>query len=322
VTPLAVSPIPRTVYPSRRRVSFGAFIRDKHTRDAFNSIPPVALYCLQKEGRFRRTMIWLMQWPVTHAITGLMVLLLFCALCNFDPIEPSDSQRNRIIETISLAATCVFAVEMVIKVFALGISGYLADGWNGLDVGIIILGFASLDPTVRQFGSLRLLRLVRWLSASFPGMAVITRAVYRALPGVASVLLLSFLIYIVWGLVAVQLWSGLLQGNCFYVDPVTGVSIMDPAGAYCGLPCSAFANTCTPSWGDECGSTLALNSSSGAIVSVPMICSPGQAPSFGQAHVDNVGSAALFAYVLVTTEGWTSMMYATWHAWGFSVSHR
>ena len=153
-------------------------------------------------------------------------------------------------------------------------------------------------------------------------MAVVLRAGWKATPGVAGVLLLSTMIYLVWGLIAVELWAGLLKGNCGYEDPTTATFTQDPAGAFCALPCSAFEYSCNPSWGDSCATTSVINVTTGDVISLPMECGIGRAPSDGQANVDNVGYAALFAFVIVTTEGWTGMMYATWHAWGFPVRVR
>lgn len=305
--------------PARRRLSFKSYMEGVRAREAYELIEPVAFGCLHKEGGFRRTMIKIMLSPAKEMIIGLVVLLLTCALCAFDPLDTT-SQRNDIIEAISLAATCVFTVDVLVKVAALGLSGkgsFFMNPMNWVDLIIVVLGFACLDPSVRQFGSLRILRLVHWM-IHFPGMAVVIRAGFRALPGVLGVLLLSLLIYVVWGLVAVQLWSGLLHDNCFYDDPASGQSLPDPNGAFCALPCSAFPSTCTPSWGDTCPSAI-ITDSSQAVSTVAMTCKPGIAPSYDQAHVDNVWYATLFAYVLVTTEGWSSMMYATWHVWGYAV---
>jgi hypothetical protein len=311
---------PQVARSTHRRHSFKTFMHIARSREVHDRIEPVAFGCLRKEGRFRRAMIEAMLSPARDAFIGLVVLLLACALCAFDPLDPASSRRNFIIETISLTVTCILAVDLVVRIVAMGFTGkagFLSDPWNWFDIGVVALGYACLHPDVRQFGSLRILALVRWMT-NFPGMNVVMRAGFRALPGVLGVLLLSLLIYVVWGLIAVQLWSGLLHGNCFYDDPVTGDPTPDPDGAFCALPCSAFEHSCTPSWGDDCRSAFALDST-GAMATVPMTCRPGSAPSYDQAHVDNVGYSTLFAFVLVTTEGWSSMMYATWHVWGYAV---
>jgi hypothetical protein len=206
---------------ARRRPSYSSYNRAIEKKAILDGIEPVVLGCLRKDGLVRGGMIRCMMWSGTHAIVGAVVWLLCCALCAYDPLN-EDSQRNSIIQKISLATTCFFAVEMVVKVVSLGLwgrTGYLKDPWSWVDVGVVVLGFASEHPAINDYSSLRFLRLVRWISV-FPGMNIIFRAVFRAIPGVLSVLMVTSLTYIVWGLIAVQLWAGLLQVRRCWVDYV------------------------------------------------------------------------------------------------------
>lgn len=274
-----------------RRLSFHSYTRAIEKTRRLDGIEPTVFGCLRKDGRIRGALVWLMMWSGTDAIIGFAVVLLSCALCAFDPVDRWSS-ANQTIAAISFYVTLLFALELLVKVLALGLfgrTGYFSDPWNWLDTIVVLYGLASIDPVVNYYSSLRLLRLVRWMTG-FPGMRVVLRAGFRAIPGFLSVLMLTSLTYIVWGLVAVQLWAGVLsvraravvfvigscyllllaQGNCFYEDPDTSAKLPDPSGAFCALQCDRFERSCPPTWGDACPAIQALNSTSGSMQSVPM----------------------------------------------------
>lgn len=206
------APAARAPQGRRPRPSFQSYTRAIERSRMLEAIEPTVLGCLKKDGRVRGALIRLMMWSGTDACVGVAVMLLSAALCAYDPVD-RESHTNTVISFISLAATLLFALEMMIKVIALGLfgkTGYFSDPWNWLDAGIVVFGFASIDPVVNKYSSLRLFRLVRWMTG-FPGMKVVLRAGFRAVPGFLSVLMLTALTYIVWGLIAGQLWAGILS---------------------------------------------------------------------------------------------------------------
>ena len=135
------------------------------------------------------------------------------------------------------------------------------------------------------------------------------------IPGMAGILALATLSYLLVALVGVQLWAGIMGGKCSYKEPSSQEWAFTPAlPTYdsCALSCSDFSGICTYAFGDRCGSIFAAtinatwNSTITGNVSIPMTCAAGLAPSQGQAQFDNLGRALMMAFVMVTTEGWTS----------------
>lgn len=164
--------------------------------------------------------------------------------------------------------------------------------------------------------------------------------------GMASVLTLAVLSYVLIALVGVQLWAGVMGGTCGYVDPSSGQWEYSPAlptYASCALPCTSFSGVCTWTFGDSwcvpcvdpgdlltslpasrafplrpclgCSGTIygatvdSLNGGNTGLagnLSIPMSCAASLAPSQGQAQFDNFGRALMMAFVMVTTEGWSS----------------
>ncbi|KAL7890780.1 hypothetical protein AOLI_G00002560 [Acnodon oligacanthus] len=88
----------------------------------------------------------------------MMVILLNCVtLGMYQPCENIDcsSQRCQILQAFDAMIYIFFAVEMVVKMVALGIFGrrcYLGDTWNRLDFFIVMAG-VSAAGYVRGNGS-------------------------------------------------------------------------------------------------------------------------------------------------------------------------
>ncbi|CAL8287110.1 unnamed protein product [Boreogadus saida] len=76
----------------------------------------------------------------------MMVILLNCVtLGMYQPCENIDcnSQRCKILQAFDAFIYIFFALEMVVKMLALGILGrrcYLGDTWNRLDFFIVMAG--------------------------------------------------------------------------------------------------------------------------------------------------------------------------------------
>jgi len=76
----------------------------------------------------------------------MTVILLNCVTLGlYQPCAdvPCNSARCMVLEAADHAIYAYFAIEMIIKVLAMGLVGeltYLADGWNRLDLFIVIAG--------------------------------------------------------------------------------------------------------------------------------------------------------------------------------------
>ncbi|KAK6329459.1 hypothetical protein J4Q44_G00014370 [Coregonus suidteri] len=103
----------------------------------------------------------------------MLVILLNCVtLGMFQPCEDHDceSERCKILEDFDDFIFAFFAVEMVIKMVALGIFGkkcYLGDTWNRLDFFIVLAGMLeySLNLQNVSFSAVRTVRVLRPLRA-------------------------------------------------------------------------------------------------------------------------------------------------------------
>ncbi|XP_061626694.1 voltage-dependent T-type calcium channel subunit alpha-1I-like isoform X1 [Phyllopteryx taeniolatus] len=156
---------------------------------------------------------------------SMMIILLNCVtLGMYQPCQNIDcsSDRCQILSAFDAFIYIFFALEMVIKMVALGIFGprcYLGDTWNRLDFFIVMAGMVeySLDLQNLNFTAIRTVRVLRPLKAinRVPSMRILVNLLLDTLPMLGNVLLLCFFVFFIFGIIGVQLWAGLLRNRCY-----------------------------------------------------------------------------------------------------------
>ncbi|XP_054719182.1 voltage-dependent T-type calcium channel subunit alpha-1H-like, partial [Uloborus diversus] len=164
----------------------------------------------------------------------MMVILLNCVtLGMYRPCadEVCDSNRCKILQHFDDVIFAFFAVEMLIKITAMGAFGknaYLAETWNRLDFFIVIAGSLEycLDVGNINLSAIRTVRVLRPLRAinRIPSMRILVMLLLDTLPMLGNVLLLCFFVFFIFGIVGVQLWAGLLRQRC-YIELPPNVSL-------------------------------------------------------------------------------------------------
>jgi voltage-dependent calcium channel L type alpha-1D len=73
--------------------------------------------------------------------------------------------RNKIINLAGVIFTIFFTIECIFKVIAFGFvfhyKAYLRNGWNWLDLIVVIVGWIELIPSTPSIRGLRTLRVLR-----------------------------------------------------------------------------------------------------------------------------------------------------------------
>ncbi|XP_029948747.1 voltage-dependent T-type calcium channel subunit alpha-1I-like [Salarias fasciatus] len=172
---------------------------------------------------------------------SMMVILLNCVtLGMYQPCENIDcsSERCQILQAFDAFIYIFFALEMVVKMVALGIFGrrcYLGDTWNRLDFFIVMAGMVeySLDLQNVNFTAIRTVRVLRPLKAinRVPSMRILVNLLLDTLPMLGNVLLLCFFVFFIFGIIGVQLWAGLLRNRCYAMENFTlntGITLPRP----------------------------------------------------------------------------------------------
>uniref|UniRef100_A0A7N4NJE2 Voltage-dependent T-type calcium channel subunit alpha-1G n=1 Tax=Sarcophilus harrisii TaxID=9305 RepID=A0A7N4NJE2_SARHA len=282
----------------------------------------------------------------------MLVILLNCVtLGMFQPCEDiaCDSQRCRILQAFDDFIFAFFAVEMVVKMVALGIFGkkcYLGDTWNRLDFFIVIAGMLeySLDLQNVSFSAVRTVRVLRPLRAinRVPSMRILVTLLLDTLPMLGNVLLLCFFVFFIFGIVGVQLWAGLLRNRCFLPENFSIPLSVDLERYYqtenedespfiCSQPRENGMRSCRSvptlrgegGGGPPCGLDYeAYNSSSNTTCvnwnQYYTNCSAGEHNPFkGAINFDNIGYAWIAIFQVITLEGWVDIMYFVMDAHSF-----
>ena len=153
-----------------------------------------------------------------YVIMGAIVLSSI-ALALGNPRLPVDSPLARRMDTIDVVCVAVFGLEAVLKIAAFGFAthegAYLSSGWDRLDFIIAVAGVLNqalksyshggAGTALRAVRTLRALRPLRFVSR-FPGMKVVVDALIKTVPGIGNVLLVTLLIYIMFGILGVDLF--------------------------------------------------------------------------------------------------------------------
>ncbi|XP_047673623.1 voltage-dependent T-type calcium channel subunit alpha-1G isoform X9 [Tachysurus fulvidraco] len=277
----------------------------------------------------------------------MLVILLNCVtLGMFHPCEDSDcdSERCKILEDFDDFIFAFFAVEMVIKMVALGIFGkkcYLGDTWNRLDFFIVLAGMLeySLNLQNVSFSAVRTVRVLRPLRAinRVPSMRILVTLLLDTLPMLGNVLLLCFFVFFIFGIVGVQLWAGLLRNRCFLpvnfsvpqsIDLPNYYAIDDESPFICSLMGYNGMRHCNSiprlhEEGLQCQLDMGAYNSTDNTTCVDWNqyytnCSAGDVNPFkGAINFDNIGYAWIAIFQVITLEGWVDIMYFVMDAHSF-----
>uniref|UniRef100_A0A3B4X253 Calcium voltage-gated channel subunit alpha1 Ia n=1 Tax=Seriola lalandi dorsalis TaxID=1841481 RepID=A0A3B4X253_SERLL len=196
----------------------------------FPELAPVVFFCLKQTTCPRSWCIPELLLNLNPVYTwferiSIMVILLNCVtLGMYQPCENIDctSDRCQILQAFDAFIYIFFALEMVVKMVALGIFGrrcYLGDTWNRLDFFIVMAGMVeySLDLQNINLSAIRTVRVLRPLKAinRVPSMRILVNLLLDTLPMLGNVLLLCFFVFFIFGIIGVQLWAGLLRNRCY-----------------------------------------------------------------------------------------------------------
>nr|KAF6493943.1 hypothetical protein HJG63_001991 [Rousettus aegyptiacus] len=287
----------------------------------------------------------------------MLVILLNCVtLGMYQPCDDMDclSDRCKILQVFDDFIFVFFAMEMVLKMVALGIFGkkcYLGDTWNRLDFFIVMAGMVeySLDLQNINLSAIRTVRVLRPLKAinRVPSMRILVNLLLDTLPMLGNVLLLCFFVFFIFGIIGVQLWAGLLRNRCFLEENFTiqgDVALPpyyqpeddDEMPFICSLsgdngimacheipPLKEQGRECCLSKDDvyDFGAGRQDLNASGLCVNWNRyynVCRTGSAnPHKGAINFDNIGYAWIVIFQVITLEGWVEIMYYVMDAHSF-----
>ncbi|KAJ8001628.1 hypothetical protein DPEC_G00171450 [Dallia pectoralis] len=284
-----------------------------------------------------------------------MVILLNCVtLGMYQPCErvKSTTDRSELLEKFDEFIFAFFALEMLVKMLALGIFGrrcYLGDTWNRLDFLIVMAGlleYMLVDNKNINLTAIRTVRVLRPLKAinRVPSMRILVNLLLDTLPMLGNVLLICFFVFFIFGIVGVQLWAGKLRNRCYHENKTfnSGIALNhtyymvdaeDNRPFVCSLEEDSGVLTCSDVPARRQGNnTCCLNKTNVTQLFGPSNgsghcvnwneyytqCRAGDKnPHKGAISFDNIARAWIVIFQVITLEGWVEIMYYVINAHSF-----
>lgn len=208
-------------------------------------------------------------------------------------------------------------------------------GWNKLDFLVVCMGYVALGPS-GNYSAVRTVRVLRPLRSisKIHQMRVLVLGMLKALPMLLDVVGLCSFAFLVFGIVGLQLYAGVLKYRCGVPDFTNATLVPSPppslvqtysSVSYKVTPgledsfCSGRMSDETV-WVDDGGTPALLNAGppgtgyvcpSSTLESDGQFCTSFRNPNEGFTSFDNILWAWLTIFQCITMEGWTDVMYFT-----------
>eukprot|EP00794_Sanderia_malayensis_P008795 gene8795-9735_t len=270
----------------------------------------------------------------------LVILCNGVTLGMYDPYdEKCQTKQCRTLEIVETIIYAFFVFEMFTKLLAMGLRGslgYFGDAWNRLDFFIVLAStFEYLYGDGEYLSSIRAARVLRPLRAinKVPSIRILVALLLDTLPMLGNVLAICTLIFVVFGIIGVQLWQGVLRNRCalhlpanvtntnlsaYYLDGNKDFSLMcslpnDHGMAHCNskfisnYSASKHSAVCKESYKPN------QNLSNTSCINWNMYYTKceqvGGNPYYGAISFDHAGLAFIAIFQVITLEGWSQIMY-------------
>ena len=249
------------------------------------------------------------------------------------PVKCADWDDSYTAFVFNWIFTICFTIELFIQVTARGWCGdkpnkvknmpgsYLTSAWFVIDFIVVVVSFLSEIPGVGNVSALRTFRVLRPLRTltAIPSMRALINSLFKSLPNMQYVVMMMLFLPIVFGVIAVQLWGGLLRGRCHYLDNSTGVWIMDEfqddricALKYLPRTLELYNNQTKLNdyyaIGRQCD-IRKYGNDTWSVEALTMDCQAAENPNYGETHFEKIGVAMLWIFADITLEGWVDNMY-------------
>lgn len=259
----------------------------------------------------------------THFETVILVLIAASSitLALDRPSLDPQSRLARSIRIMDYIFTGAFTVEAILKIIAWGFAfssknAYMRNGWNVLDLVVVSVGYIIIileqtgvgNDNIAMLRVLRTLRALRPLRAAsrYEGLKAVVNALFAVVPAMVNVALVCFLFYVLFAILAVNLFKGKL----FYCEDINSGDVIDP---FYVLPSGAVLTE------EYCKARTHLVNASAyhSRLGVPV-------PAYtletewvkSAANFDNVATAMLTLFQIATLELWVDIMFASVDAVG------
>ncbi|EEY53105.1 Voltage-gated Ion Channel (VIC) Superfamily [Phytophthora infestans T30-4] len=226
--------------------------------------------------------------------------------------------------------------------FARNKGAYMRDSWNALDFAVVIASLVAILPTIPNVSAIRTVRVLRPMRSlsMIPGIRLIISALLKALPALGNVVVLQVFLFFMFSILENQLFGGDMTRRCRLTEfPVRlPVDDLNPHGTWpvssdylSAVRANPEAYRCldepllevesgdfikeTSPWYHAQPCFWPVNPDDTQLCTRPSYA--GKLPTrftqdtldYGLTTSDNLGHSAVTFFQVITSEGWTNIMY-------------
>lgn len=225
------------------------------------------------------------------------VVIVILANCIFLAMDSPlvDRSRDMLWYSFEVFFTVIFTLEAIVRVIAQGPKRYFTNPWCILDFIIVVTSWPEIFMDAASLSSLRVFRVLRPLKTitRLPSLRQVMQAILRSILGLSQVAMLIFFVFMLYGIVGMQLFGGKLRKHCFWDEDFGGGIVEDRQSLCNDDPNNYYAcaanQTCTDA---------------------------GYNPASDLVGFDNIIQAWTTLLQCATLEGWTDVMYMLWESNG------
>ena len=138
-----------------------------------------------------------------HAITA--VIVINAITLGLETSETVMAAAGPLLNAIDRAALLIFTLELGLRLWVYR-SRFFTDGWSLFDLTIVAVSWLPATGGFSVLRALRILRVLRLLSV-VPQMRSVIGALFRALPGMGSIVAVLLLVFYVAAVLATKLFG-------------------------------------------------------------------------------------------------------------------
>lgn len=133
------------------------------------------------------------------------VLLVNAVALGMRTAASVSASLDPLLVSTEVAVVVIFVVEMTIKIIGYG-REFFRETWNWFDLIVIVLSIVPASGTLLMLRTVRILRTFRLISV-VPSMRRVVNALFVAVPGLVSILILLMLVLYTSAIAAVQMFG-------------------------------------------------------------------------------------------------------------------
>ncbi|WP_416898956.1 MAG: ion transporter [Minwuia sp.] len=135
----------------------------------------------------------------------LVIICLNAVTLGLETSPSAMAAAGPLILFLDGAALTVFVVEIALKLFAYG-RGFFRNGWNLFDLAVVGIALVPSEGGLSVLRALRILRALRLVSG-IPSMRKVVQGLFKAIPGMGSIIALLVLVFYICAVIATKLFK-------------------------------------------------------------------------------------------------------------------